>query len=268
MKMSCASSSRSCTPCRLGQADLDHLARVVPLVDRRADVEALVALQADQPAAAASRPAPWRSRSCRRRPRLRGTAGGRASARGRARSRARGRRHSRRRPSSLVVASMDAGREWVIAHQLRPQGLRKNGAARRSQQRRRPMARLGPDGMTAQARSRGGLARLRHRYRRVARWPPLVLAAVTLLAFTHLRQLEPVADALAVRPRLRHHRRRHAPGRVPAAAPAAGWQVEGDRDAGHGRGRHAAPAQRRSRGRGRRAPALAARRRTARVPSA
>jgi hypothetical protein len=33
---------------RLGQADLDHLARVVPLVDRRRDVEALVALQADQ----------------------------------------------------------------------------------------------------------------------------------------------------------------------------------------------------------------------------
>ena len=33
---------------RLGQADLDHLAGVVPLVDRRGDVEALVALQADQ----------------------------------------------------------------------------------------------------------------------------------------------------------------------------------------------------------------------------
>ena len=33
---------------RLGQPDLDHLARVVPLVDRRGDVEALVALQPDQ----------------------------------------------------------------------------------------------------------------------------------------------------------------------------------------------------------------------------
>ena len=35
---------------RLGHADLEHLARVVPLIDRRRDVETLVALQADQPA--------------------------------------------------------------------------------------------------------------------------------------------------------------------------------------------------------------------------
>ena len=35
---------------RLGEADLDHLARVIPLVDGRGDVEPLVALQADQPA--------------------------------------------------------------------------------------------------------------------------------------------------------------------------------------------------------------------------
>ena len=34
---------------RLEQPDLEHLARVVPLVDRRVDVEALVALEADQP---------------------------------------------------------------------------------------------------------------------------------------------------------------------------------------------------------------------------
>ena len=33
---------------RLGEPDLDHLAGVVPLVDRRGDVEALVALQPDQ----------------------------------------------------------------------------------------------------------------------------------------------------------------------------------------------------------------------------
>jgi hypothetical protein len=70
--------SRSCTPCRLGEPDLDHLARVVPLVDRRRDVEALVALQPDQRAPEGRRPAPWRSRSCRRRPRLRRTAAGRA----------------------------------------------------------------------------------------------------------------------------------------------------------------------------------------------
>ena len=36
---------------RLGDADRDHLRGIVPLVDRGGDVEALVALQADQPAA-------------------------------------------------------------------------------------------------------------------------------------------------------------------------------------------------------------------------
>ena len=48
--MSCARASRSVRALRLGHADLEHLARVVPLVDRRADVQALVALQADQAA--------------------------------------------------------------------------------------------------------------------------------------------------------------------------------------------------------------------------
>ena len=33
---------------RLEQADLEHLPRVVPLVDRRVDVEAFVALEPDQ----------------------------------------------------------------------------------------------------------------------------------------------------------------------------------------------------------------------------
>ena len=59
---------------RLGEPDLDHLPRVVPLVDRRRDVEAFVALQADELACRAPARAPWRSRSCRRPPRLRGTA--------------------------------------------------------------------------------------------------------------------------------------------------------------------------------------------------
>ena len=36
---------------RLEQPDLEHLARVVPLVDRGVDVEALVALEADEPGA-------------------------------------------------------------------------------------------------------------------------------------------------------------------------------------------------------------------------
>ena len=34
---------------RLGDADVDHLKAVVPLIDRRGDVEPLIALQADQP---------------------------------------------------------------------------------------------------------------------------------------------------------------------------------------------------------------------------
>jgi hypothetical protein len=37
-------------PLRLGGANRDHLGRVVPLIDRIGDIEALVALQADQPA--------------------------------------------------------------------------------------------------------------------------------------------------------------------------------------------------------------------------
>ena len=60
----------------LGDADRDHLRGVVPLVDRGRDVEPLVALQPDQPPAERRATAPWRSRSCRRRPRLRGTAAG------------------------------------------------------------------------------------------------------------------------------------------------------------------------------------------------
>ncbi len=64
------------SPLGLREADRDHLRGVVPLIDRGGDVEALVALQADQPAAERLAPAPWRSRSCRRRPRLPGTAAG------------------------------------------------------------------------------------------------------------------------------------------------------------------------------------------------
>ena len=41
--------------CRLGEPDLDHLPRVVPLVDGRRGVEALVALQTYQPPAEARR---------------------------------------------------------------------------------------------------------------------------------------------------------------------------------------------------------------------
>ena len=79
---------------RLEQPDLEHLARVVPLVDGRVDVEALVALEPDQRRARATRPGPWRARSCRRRPRPRAAAAGPAPGRGRRPSRAIGRRCS------------------------------------------------------------------------------------------------------------------------------------------------------------------------------
>ena len=62
-----------------GQADLEHLPRVVPLVGGLRHVQALVALQADQRRAQRARPASWRARSCRRRARLPGTAGAAAS---------------------------------------------------------------------------------------------------------------------------------------------------------------------------------------------
>ena len=48
---SCSMRSLSCSPSGLGQPDRDHLRGVIPLVDRGRDVEPLVALQADQPAA-------------------------------------------------------------------------------------------------------------------------------------------------------------------------------------------------------------------------
>ena len=49
-KMSCARRLLGLAA-RLEQPDLEHLARVVPLVDGRVDVEALVALEADEPGA-------------------------------------------------------------------------------------------------------------------------------------------------------------------------------------------------------------------------
>ena len=76
----CASAARGRSSCAgLGQADLDHLARHVPLVGGLRDVQAFVALQRAAAACPARAPAPWPARSCRRRARLRGTAGAAAS---------------------------------------------------------------------------------------------------------------------------------------------------------------------------------------------
>ena len=55
----------------LGRAQREQLARVVPVIDGVVDVDALVALQADQPRAERRRPGRGRPRSCRRRPRPR-----------------------------------------------------------------------------------------------------------------------------------------------------------------------------------------------------
>ena len=99
---SCSIRSLSRSPLGLGGADRDHLRGVVPFVHRGRDVEPLVALQADQPAAERRRPAPWRSRSCRRRPRLRGRSAGPSSAPGTAPSPATGRRDSWPRRAASV----------------------------------------------------------------------------------------------------------------------------------------------------------------------
>ena len=63
-------------------ADVQQLAGVVPLVDGVRDVEALVALQADQPGARRAAPAPWPARSCRRPPRPPAAAASRSPATG------------------------------------------------------------------------------------------------------------------------------------------------------------------------------------------
>ena len=112
--------------------------------------------------------------------------------------------------------------------------------------------------MTAQAIWRAGLARCGNA---TALWlaAAALLAALTLLAFTHLRQFETVATPWPFDPAFATIADGTAPDRGPGDAPA-GWQVEGDAQRDHGRGRHAAAAQRRPGGRGRDPPALAARR--------
>ena len=104
--------SRSMLAFGLGEPDRDHLRGVVPLVDRGRDVEALVALQADQPAAE------------RRRQHL-GDLGladaglafeeqrpAHAAARGTARSRASGRRDSPRRPADRACRRWRPAVSW------------------------------------------------------------------------------------------------------------------------------------------------------------
>ena len=94
---------------RLGEADLDHLPRDVPLVRGLRDVEPFVALHAQQRGVERPRERLARARSCRRPARLRGTAAAAASGSGTARSRAAGRRRSSRRRAARSTASTEPG---------------------------------------------------------------------------------------------------------------------------------------------------------------
>ena len=135
-----------------GEADLDHLPRIVPLVDRRRGVEAFVALQPHELARRARRRAPWRSRSCRRPPRLRGTAGAAASARGRPRSRGGGRRRSPARVEQRE-RRIDGRRDgnWVGHDKTRATEVRrpKHSKPARVSRQPRPRARHHRDQMRA-----------------------------------------------------------------------------------------------------------------------
>ena len=82
---------------RLEQPDLEHLARVVPLVDRGVDVEALVALEPDQPRAEARREDLGELGLADARLALEEERAARAGGRGTSPSRATGRRRSRGR---------------------------------------------------------------------------------------------------------------------------------------------------------------------------
>ena len=105
------STASSSVELALGQRpDLQHLPGVVPLVQRLVGVDALVALQPDQPAAEHRAPAPWRPRSCRRRPRPRAGRAAAGTARRTAPWPARGRRGSRRRAATRSARPTLSGR--------------------------------------------------------------------------------------------------------------------------------------------------------------
>ena len=76
---------------------VEELLGVLPLVERLGLVEPLVALQADQLGAERRRPAPWRARSCRRRPAPRRGSASPCDRRGRRRWRCGDRRRRRAR---------------------------------------------------------------------------------------------------------------------------------------------------------------------------
>ena len=63
----------------LGEADRHHLRGIVPFVDRGRRRRGPRSIAGGSACGRATRRAPWRSRSCRRRPRLRETAAGRAA---------------------------------------------------------------------------------------------------------------------------------------------------------------------------------------------
>ncbi len=93
----------------LEQPNLEDLPRVVPLVDGVADVEPLVALQANQLGVERRTRAPSPPRSCRRQALLRETAAAAGAARGRSRRQALARRCTAARPCACCRSSTDAG---------------------------------------------------------------------------------------------------------------------------------------------------------------
>ena len=168
---------------RLEQPDLEHLARVVPLVERRIDVQSLVALQPDELGAerAAERAAPLRS--CPRPPRPRAGADDSARATGRPRSRDRGRRRSRgrrRRTGRRRYRGAESRTEGSLARRISeyrhpltrsramPAGVRSVLIPRRGRGERRLRAFFAV-GIKAKALARS----LAARPRRCRRWRPM-----------------------------------------------------------------------------------------------
>ena len=198
---------------RLGEPDAEQLPRVVPLVQRLGGVDALVALQPDQRRVEQLRPAPWRPRSCRRRPRPRAAAAAAAGRRRTARWPARRRRGSRRSASRSRRAST-SGTSSASAHVRRGYGA--GSAAKRPRQPVPQNQTRSPSMVEVERRRRPS----RPSCRRPGRSPSRRVAGVASAATG--------ASACGARPR----RRRSRPGstarsprgvRAPMSSPAGVW---------------------------------------------
>ena len=215
-----SSSSASSVAGRLGGADPQQLARVVPLVERLGGVDPLVALQPDQRSSRAPRRAPSPPRSCRRPPRPRAAAAAAGAGRGRARSPGPGRRGSRPRRGARASDSM-SGTAALIAPS-------EPGCAGLVTARDRPPP--GPPRSPRACRRRRDRPRdrdLDHLVAEPVHQLPDRLVAVQLAELAeHLpaegeRVPAPVVVAADGHPASRRRGRRPAPARSPAVTP--GW---------------------------------------------